>query len=75
VESVGVLSASATHVTQAAVHSTTDLTPSFGAVEAADDSASTTVTTTTRTADAGGDAAELPEVAPKDQGLKTGEAR
>lgn len=76
-ETVGALSASTSHVYTAPVHATTDLAPAFQAVATDDDAPVETVTTVTRAPDAGsaGDAAGLPEVAPKDQGLKAGEAR
>lgn len=69
VETVGVLTASATHVTSQPVHATTD----FGhaqIVETADD-ASEVATTVARAPEA----AELPEVAPKTDGVKLGEVR
>jgi hypothetical protein len=76
-DTVGQLAAGPS-VYSAPVHATTDLTPQFGAVESGDD-VSSEVTTVTRAPDAGPDAepdgAELPEVAPKDQGLKVGEVR
>jgi hypothetical protein len=74
VETVGQLAAGPSTWT-APVHPTTDLAPAFQAVEG-DDSAGEVVTTVSRAADAGGDAvAELPEVAPKSDGIKTGEVR
>jgi len=82
VEAVGALSASATHVYVAPVHATTDLTPGFQAIEGADDDATETVTTVTRAPDASvaagageADASELPEVAPKSDGVTLGGAR
>lgn len=73
-ESVGQLAAGPS-IWHAPTHASTDLAPAFQAVEG-DDSATLNVTTVTRSPDVGeADAAELPEVAPKDQGLKAGEAR
>jgi hypothetical protein len=67
-EAVGNLSASYNSIVSAPVHASTDLTPSFGAVDTDEDA------TVTAKADGGGDA-ELPEVAPKNDGVTTGAAR
>jgi len=73
-ESVGQLAAGPS-VWHAPTHASTDLAPAFQAVEG-DDSAGEVVTTVSRAADAGGDAvAELPEVAPKTDGVTTGAVR
>lgn len=74
VEAVGTLAAGPS-VYSAPVHATTDLTPQFGAVDTGDDSVGDTVTTvTTAPADAGSDS-ELPDVAPKTDGVTMGGAR
>jgi hypothetical protein len=73
-ENVGALSAGPS-TWSAPIHPSTDLTPSFGAVDTGDDIEASTVTTVTRTADAGPDAAELPEIAPKCDGVTTGTVR
>jgi hypothetical protein len=66
VETVGQLSASETHVAQAPVHATTDLTPGgFVATESAEDDAGMTVSS---------GPVETPDVAPK-AGLVMGGAR
>ncbi len=73
-ESVGTLAPSYNSIATAPVHKTTDLSPAFQAVEG-DDSATETVTTVSQ-GDAGrADAAELPEVAPKTDGVTTGTVR
>jgi|SRR6185437_2978021 len=72
-EAVGQLAATADHVYRAPVHATTD----FGhaqIVETGDDTGEV-ATTVTRTDDAGVDGAELPEVAPKTDGVVTGAVR
>lgn len=77
-ETVGALSASTSHVYTAPVHATTDFAPSFGAV-GGDDTATVTITTVT-SADGGHDHGtdggdELPEIAPKADGVTTGAVR
>lgn len=56
VESVGQLSASSSHVYSAAVHATTDLAPSFGAVDTDEDVAVSTKTTDPVVGDVAADA-------------------
>ena len=70
-ETVGNLSASYRSIAVAPVHASTDLAPSFGAVDTDEDAAPATVSAP---ADGGGDVA-LPEVAPKADGVTTGAVR
>lgn len=73
VETVGALSASYHSITVAPVHH--DAPPELGkVVETGSDDIGDVVSTTTRVPDVGDDA-ELPEVAPKSDGVKLGEVR
>lgn len=73
VETEGQLAAGPS-IWHAPTHASTDLAPAFQAVEG-DDSATANVTTVTRAPDAGEADAPLPDVAPKSDGVTTGEAR
>ncbi len=73
-ETVGALSASATHVYVAPMKH--DAPPELvGVIGSDDDSVTSTVTTVTRAPDASADGAELPEVAPKTDGVTVGAPR
>lgn len=69
-ETVGTLSASYHGVTSAPVHASTDLTPSFGAVDSDADAPALTKST-----DSVKSEVEAPEIAPKTDGVTTGTVR
>lgn len=67
-ETVGALSASYHSIAVAPVHTTTDLTPAFGAVDSDQDASGPVVAAPI-------EKAEAPEIAPKTDGVTTGETR
>jgi len=74
VEAVGQLAPSYHSLAVAAVHH--DAPPEFGGVvDTGDDSVGEGITTVSHAPGAGGDGAELPDVAPKDDGIKLGGER
>src|SRR6185437_10478628 len=75
VESVGTLAASYHSIAVQAVHADTDLSGGFQAVEGDDDAGEVATTVSRVDAPESPDGSELPEVAPKTDGVSVGEAR